>query len=183
MRALICARLRRPAPEARVPIGRRAGIMECMEPPRIRFQLFLPQDLARQVEELTRHPGTTKSTVLEDAVRAWFSTRAGNGLDDRFALRLDRMARAHEALEQKVDHLTEAVHTFVQYNLTLTADHEPFDLERAQLGQAQFKAFIAAVERRLARKAARVDADESDNADEADEEEEAPQTQQPERAH
>lgn len=125
-----------------------------MKPSRTRFQLYLPQALARQVEALAREPGVTKSTILEDAVRMWLRSRAGNELDDRLAVRLDRMSRAHEEIDHKLDHLTVAFHTFVQHHLTLTADRPLFDVETARLGRDRFDGFLQAVARKLARSAA-----------------------------
>jgi hypothetical protein len=88
---------------------------------------------------------------LTDAFRAWLERRAGNELDERFGLRLDRFSRAHERLGQKLDFLAEALGTFVQHQLTLVAHQPPFEPETSQLGLQRYKSFVELVGRRLAR--------------------------------
>lgn len=125
---------------------------DSMKPHRTRFQLYLPDDIAGEIERLARQPGSSKSAILEEAVAAWFQSRGNGALDDRFAIRLDRIGQAQKALFEKLAYVTEALQTFVQYQLTLTANHAPFDAETAKLGQARAKTFREAVERRLENK-------------------------------
>ena len=76
--------------------------------------------------------------------------RAGNELDERFALRLDRFGRGQQVLERKLDFVAEAFGTFVQHQLTLVAHQPGFSPETAQLGQKRYRMFVEAVGRRLA---------------------------------
>lgn len=116
-----------------------------------RHQFYLPDDLSERLEDLAAKPGSSKTAILTDAFRAWLERRAGNELDERFGVRLDRLSQGHERLEQKLDFLAEALGTFVQHQLTLVAHQPPFEPETGRLGLQRYQAFVEAVGRRLAR--------------------------------
>jgi hypothetical protein len=116
-----------------------------------RHQFYLPDDLSEKLEALASEPGSSKTAILTDAFRAWLDRRAGNELDERFGIRLDRFSRANERLEHKLDFLAEALGTFVQHQLTLVAHQPPFESETTQLGLQRYRAFVEMVGRRLAR--------------------------------
>ena len=116
-----------------------------------RHQFYLPDDLSEKLEALAAEPGSSKTAILTDAFRNWLDRRAGNELDERFGIRLDRFSRAHERLDHKLDFLAEALGTFVQHQLTLVAHQPPFEPETSQLGLQRYRAFVAMVGRRLAR--------------------------------
>jgi hypothetical protein len=116
-----------------------------------RHQFYLPDDLSEKLETMAKEPGSSKTAILTDALRAWFERRAANELDERFGLRLDRINQANERLERKVEFVAEALGTFVQHQLTLLAHQPPFDQETGQLGLKRYRAFVEMVGRRLAR--------------------------------
>lgn len=116
-----------------------------------RHQFYLPDDLSEKLEALSAEPGASKTAILSEAFRAWLERRAGNELDERFGIRLDRFSRAHERLESKLDFVAEALGTFVQHQLTLVAHQPPFEPETSQLGLQRYRAFVEMVGRRLAR--------------------------------
>ena len=116
-----------------------------------RHQFYLPDDLSEKLELMAKEPGSSKTAILTDALRAWFERRAANELDERFGIRLDRISQANERLERKVEFVAEALGTFVQHQLTLLAHQPPFDQETGQLGLKRYRAFVETVGRRLAR--------------------------------
>jgi hypothetical protein len=116
-----------------------------------RHQFYLPDDLSEKLAEMAKEPGSSKTAILTDALRAWFERRAANELDERFGIRLDRISQANERLERKVEFVAEALGTFVQHQLTLLAHQPPFDQETGQLGLKRYRAFVEMVGRRLAR--------------------------------
>jgi hypothetical protein len=116
-----------------------------------RHQFYLPDDLSEKLEAMAKEPGSSKTAILTDALRAWFERRAANELDERFGIRLDRIAQANEQLERKLDFVAEALGTFIQHQLTLLAHQPPFDQETGQLGLKRYRAFVDMVGRRLAR--------------------------------
>ena len=116
-----------------------------------RHQFYLPDELSEKLEALAAEPGSSKTAILTDAFRAWLERRGATELDDRFGARLDRLSRADERLERKLEFVAEALGTFVQHQLTLVAHHPPFDTETGQLGLQRYRAFVETVGRRLAR--------------------------------
>jgi hypothetical protein len=116
-----------------------------------RHQFYLPDDLSEKLEAMAKEPGSSKTAVLTDALRAWFERRGANELDERFGIRLDRISQANERLERKLEFVAEALGTFIQHQLTLLAHQPPFDQETGQLGLKRYRAFVEMVGRRLAR--------------------------------
>ena len=116
-----------------------------------RHQFYLPDDLSEKLEQLATEPGSSKTAILTDAFRAWLERRGATELDQRFGVRLDRLSRADERLDHKLDFIAEALGTFVQHQLTLTAHQPTFDSETGQLGLQRYRAFVEMVGRRLAR--------------------------------
>ena len=116
-----------------------------------RHQFYLPDDLSEKLDAIAAEPGSSKTAILTDAFRAWLERRGATELDERFGLRLDRLSRADEQLSRKLDFVAEALGTFVQHQLTLSAHQPPFDPETGQLGLQRYRAFVEMVGRRLAR--------------------------------
>ena len=116
-----------------------------------RHQFYLPDDLSEQLEALAAEPGSSKTAILTDAFSAWLERRGATELDERFGVRLDRLSRADQRLEHKLDFVAEALGTFVQHQLTLVAHQPPFEPETGQLGLQRYRAFVETVGRRLAR--------------------------------
>lgn len=115
-----------------------------------RHQIYLPDDLSAALDALGRDPRTSKSTIVADALRAWLERRAGHALDERFALRIDRIGRGQDRVEERLAYVAEALGTFVQHQLTLVAHQPGFTPETVHLGQQRYRTFVEAVGRRLA---------------------------------
>jgi hypothetical protein len=103
------------------------------------------------LEAVANEPGSSKTAILTDAFRAWLDRRGATELDDRFGVRLDRLSRADQRLEHKLDFVAEALGAFVQHQLTMTAHQPPFEPETGQLGIKRYRKFIDFVAQRLAR--------------------------------
>jgi predicted transcriptional regulator len=115
-----------------------------------RHQIYLPDDLSAALDALGGKSGSSKSRVVAEALRAWLDRRAGHALDERFAVRLDRMGRGLEQVNERLAFVAEALGTFVQHQLTLVAHQPGFTPEAVHLGQQRYRAFLEAVGRRLA---------------------------------
>lgn len=115
-----------------------------------RHQFYLPDDLSAKLEALAGKPGSSKTAVLTDALRAWFERRSVNELDERFAPRLDRQQRLLQRLETTLNITAEVLDLFVQHQLTIVAHQPAFDQETGQLGVKRYRAFMDQVGRRLA---------------------------------
>lgn len=116
-----------------------------------RHHVYLSDDLSAALDALGAVPGSSKSAVVAEALRAWVDRRAAAALDDKLAMRLDRMTREQHALAHKLDFVGEALGTFIQHQLTLVAHQPAFTPEAAHLGQQRFRQFVEAVGRKVAR--------------------------------
>lgn len=116
-----------------------------------RHQVYLPDDLSAALDALGAKSGSSKSAVVAAALRAWIDGRAGSEVDGRFGVRIDRVGRVQERLEEKLDYVAEALGAFVQHQLTLVAHHPAFTPEAAHLGRERYRAFVDAVARKIAR--------------------------------
>jgi len=114
-----------------------------------RHQFYLPDELSDKLEQLSAKPGSSKTSVLTDALNAWIERRASHELDERFAHRLDRLSREQQRIHQRLDLVAEALGVFIQHQLTLVAHQPPFDTETARLGLERYRRFVELVGRRL----------------------------------
>ena len=122
-----------------------------MQTSKHRHQFYLPDELSEKLEALAAKPGASKTTILTDALTAWFERRAAHELDDRFGTRLDNHSRSAERMERKLEYLTEALGLFVRHQLTLTAHQPAFDDETRRLGSLRYEEFVRLVGRFVAR--------------------------------
>lgn len=121
------------------------------KPDRVRYQLFLPEDLSRRFETLAAAPGASKSAILADALTAWLNRHAASELETRFSQRLDRMSMALGRIERDGHILLESLALFVRYELMIQAPlHEADEAARA-LGRDRFDAFVTRVGEALAK--------------------------------
>src|SRR5690606_32970776 len=79
---------------------RRSGPELLMARGSIRYQLFLPVPLAERFEVLAAAPGASKSRLLAAAVEAWLDRKGFDALEQRFAVRLDRISRQLSRIER-----------------------------------------------------------------------------------
>ena len=117
---------------------------------KIRHQLFLPKPVSDRLEALAAKPGASKSAILTDAVTAWLSRRGASELEDRFALRLDRMTSAIGRLERDGHIQLETLALFVRYELAIQAPLAENDHAGRAIAAKRFEAFIAQVGRQIA---------------------------------
>lgn len=118
--------------------------------PKCRHQLYLDEDLTEKLEALAAKPGTSKSAILADAVKAWLTRRGTHELDDRFGLRLNRMSSQLDRLERDHQILMESFALFVRYQLTINAPLPEPDKAARAVGRDRFQAFIDQVGRHIA---------------------------------
>jgi hypothetical protein len=110
---------------------------------------YLPDDLSARLEALASKPGSSKTNILTDALRAWLDRKAGDELDQRFGPRLDRQTRASNRMESRLDHVAGTLDLFGAHQLTLTAHQPPFDEPTSRLGAARFRQFMNQVATRM----------------------------------
>jgi hypothetical protein len=115
-----------------------------------RFNLALPEDLAKALHAIAVGQNVTLTQICIDALADFFARGATPALDERYAHRLDRISRAEARLENRLTVLTEMLGAFIQHQLTLSAHLPPFEQETARLGKARYDWLLELVARRVA---------------------------------
>lgn len=116
----------------------------------VRHQLFLPREVSERLEALARAPGASKSRLLAAAVTAWLDRRGTDELEQRFALRLDRLSNQLARIERDGHVGIESLALFIRYMLTVNAPLPEEDVAARAIGRDRFAAFVRRVARQLA---------------------------------
>jgi hypothetical protein len=124
--------------------------MPAIKPKRVRYQLFLPEELSHRFEALAAEPGASKSAILTDALTAWLNRQAASELENRFNHRLDRMSLALGRIERDGHILLESLALFVRYELMVQAPLPETDEAARAVGRDRFEAFVTRVGEALA---------------------------------
>lgn len=116
----------------------------------VRYQLFLPKAVSERFEKLAAAPGTSRSKLLAAAVEAWLDRRGADELEQRFALRLDRLSNQLARIERDGHVTIESLALFVRYMLTVNAPLPEEDEAARAIGRDRFAAFVQRVGQQLA---------------------------------
>lgn len=117
---------------------------------KVRYQLFLPEELSARFEALAAKPGASKSAILVDALTAWLGRQAVSELETRFSARLDRMSLALGRIERDGHILLESLALFVRYQLMIQAPLPEGDAAARAVGRDRFNAFVERVAEAMA---------------------------------
>ena len=117
---------------------------------RVRHQLFLPRPLSDRLEALAARPGASKSAILADAVTAWLNRRGASELEDRFAIRLDRMTQAIGRVDRDTHVILETLALFIRFELSIQVPLAENDAAGRALAAKRFEAFVGQVGRQVA---------------------------------
>ena len=115
-----------------------------------RHQIWLDDDLGRELDRLGAKPGASKSALVAAALRALFDRRAAGAIDDLLKIRLDRIGRTLGRIERDQKVLLESLALFVRYQLTVTAPLPEADRAAQAVGRERFQRFVDQVGRQLA---------------------------------
>ncbi|AEG50375.1 CopG/DNA-binding domain-containing protein [Sphingobium chlorophenolicum L-1] len=115
-----------------------------------RHHLYLDEALTAQLERLGSKPGTSKSAIVADALRAYLNRRATREVDDLLKVRLDRISTQLGRAERDSLVLLETLSLFVRYQLTVTAPLPEADKAAQAVGRERFRRFVDQVGRQLA---------------------------------
>lgn len=117
---------------------------------KVRHQLFLPKALSDRLEALAAKPGASKSAILADAVTAWLNRRGASELEERFAIRLDRMTQAIGRVDRDTQVILETLALFIRFELSIQVPLAESDQAGRALAAKRFEAFVTQVGRQVA---------------------------------
>lgn len=116
---------------------------------KVRHQLFLPKPLSDRLEALAARPGASKSAILVDAVTAWLNRRGASELENRFAIRLDRLTQAIGRVDRDTYVVLETLALFIRFELAIQTPLAENDAAGRALGAKRFEAFVTQVGRQV----------------------------------
>ena len=116
---------------------------------KVRHQLFLPRPLSDRLEALATRPGVATSAILVDALTAWLNRRGASDLEDRFAIRLDRLTQAIGRVDRDTYLLLETLALFIRFELAIQTPLAENDQAGRALGAKRFEAFVTQVARQV----------------------------------
>jgi len=116
-----------------------------------RHHLYLDETLTEELDRLARKPGSSKSMIVADALRAYLTRGAGKEADAVLKARLDRFAGIVNRIERNQGVLLETLALYVRWQLTVTAPLPESEQAAARAaGEARFHSFIDQLSRRMA---------------------------------
>jgi predicted transcriptional regulator len=116
-----------------------------------RHHLYLDDALSEELSRLAQKPGSSKSGIIADALRAYLTRGAGKEADAALKARLDRFTRTVARVERNQEILLETLALYVRWQLTVTAPLPESEQAAARAaGEARFQSFIEQLCRRLA---------------------------------
>ncbi len=77
-----------------------------------RHHLYFDEDLTAELEALATKPGTSKSAIVADALRAYLKRRGAREIDDLLKVRLDRISNDLARTRRDIDVLLESFALF-----------------------------------------------------------------------
>jgi len=131
--------------------------------PRVRYQLFLPKNVSERFEALAARPGATKSSILAVALTAFLNRGGASELEEKLAIRLDRISDQLARIERDGHVQIESLALFIRYMLTVNAPLPEGDATAQAIGRDRFAAFVERVGRRLASGRRLIAANEEDS--------------------
>lgn len=115
-----------------------------------RHHIRLDDDMTEWLEGVSSKPGSSKSAIVQDALRAYRNHRAGNEVDDLLKRRLDRISNSVATLSRDVEIVMESQALFINHYLTTTAPVPEADKAAQAVGLQRYQAFIETVGRTIA---------------------------------
>jgi len=88
-------------------------------------QIYMPDAISAKLDALTANPDAW-TALLSDALTVWLERQGAAELDTRFGPRFNRLSRAQERTNRKVNTLIETVGLYGQHQQTLAAHRPPF---------------------------------------------------------
>lgn len=115
-----------------------------------RHHVYLDDEISGQLDALAMKPGTSKSAIVADALRAHFRRRGMREVDELLKVRLDRISADQRRTARDMDVLLESLSLFIRYQFSLTAQIPEPDAAARAIGRDRFEKFIDQIGRHMA---------------------------------
>jgi predicted DNA-binding protein len=116
-----------------------------------RQNLYLDAELSEELDRLARKPGTSKSAIVADALKAHLERRGAKAVDEAFKHRLDKLSIQLGRMERNQRVLIETLATYIRFHFSVLPPLPDSEQAAARaLANDRFQAFIDQVGRRMA---------------------------------
>jgi len=120
-------------------------------PPKKRYSVLLPQELAERFERVAALRHGSKSAIVEEALDRRLNPEKYPFIGDALLRRLDEQSRTIATLKRDTVIVAEMLSLFVRYYLTIAPPLAQKEQQPArELGRERFQVFVAQIGRRLA---------------------------------
>ncbi|HEV2548101.1 MAG TPA: CopG family transcriptional regulator [Stellaceae bacterium] len=115
-----------------------------------RHEFYLDEDPSARLSTMAEKPGSSKTAIMTDALRAYFDRGAASELDERFKARLDKQSLQLARIERDQQIVAESVALLARFQFMVTAPLPESDRAARAMAQERFKRFLEQVSRRIA---------------------------------
>jgi len=114
-----------------------------------RHEFYLDEDISDRLSTMAKKPGSSKTAIMIDALRAYLDRGAASELDERFRARLDKQSLQLARIERDQQIVAETVALLARFQFMVTAPVPESDRAARVLAQERFKGFVEQVSRRI----------------------------------
>lgn len=115
-----------------------------------RQNLYLDADLSERLDRLAAKPGSSKSAIVADALKAHLDRHGAKELDDRLKPRLDKVTTQLNRIERNQRVLIESLALYIRFHFSMLPPLPEADqMAGRMLAQERYQAFIEQVGRKI----------------------------------
>jgi len=132
---------------------------------KIRYQVFVDEDMAEKIETFCRQARITKSSLINKAVIANFEQRGETEIDQRYCKRLDKLSddlerlrsvlelprRDLEHIQRDVEMILESLALFIRFSIAINAYMPMPDKATMAVAHERYLRFVDQVGHQIAR--------------------------------
>lgn len=115
-----------------------------------RQNLYLDAALSRRLDDLAAKPGSSKSAIVEDALKAHLDRRGATEMEAALRPRLDKVTTQLDRIERHQKVLIESLALYIRFHFSVLPPLPEADQNAGRaLAQERYQSFVEQVGRRL----------------------------------
>src|ERR1700730_560899 len=114
-----------------------------------RHEFYLDAEVSERFATMAAKPGSSRTAIMTDALKAYFDRSASTELAERFRARLDKLSVHLGRLERDQQSVAEALAVLARFRFSVAGPLSASDQAARSVAQERFKAFIKQVNRRI----------------------------------
>jgi len=114
-----------------------------------RHEFYLDEDHSARLSTIAEKPGSSRTAIMTDALRAYLDRGAASEIDERFMTRLDKLSIQLGRIERDQQIVAETVALLTRFQFLVTPPLPESDRVARALAQEHSKDFVEQVSRRI----------------------------------